>query len=101
LAFLAICPNKPYIGVVMLAAVARAPLGECQPTDFAIWLHGLTGSRKSAVAAIAQAFFGNFTARNFPPIVGLCDDCEMKSHQVKDGILRLMTSSPQSVRRSW
>ncbi len=95
LAFLAICPNKSYIGVVMLAAVARAPLGECQPTDFAIWLHGLTGSRKSAVAAIAQAFFGKFTARNFPSNWSdSVNDCEMKSHQVKDGVFTVDDFKP-------
>jgi hypothetical protein len=87
LALLAVCPSKPYIGVALLAAVARAPLGECHPTDFAIWLHGLTGSRKSAVAAIAQAFFGNFTARSFPGNWSdSVNDSEMKSHQAKDGI---------------
>ncbi len=29
-------------------------------------MHGLTGSRKSALAAIALAFYGDFTARSFP-----------------------------------
>lgn len=87
LALLQVCPNKPYIGAALLAAIARAPLGECHPTDFAIWLHGLTGSRKSAVAAIAQAFFGNFTARSFPGNWSdSVNDCEMKSHQAKDAV---------------
>jgi len=87
LALFTVCPSKPYIGAALFAAVARAPLGECQPTDFAIWLHGLTGSRKSAVAAIAQAFFGNFTARSFPANWSdSVNDCEMKSHQAKDAI---------------
>lgn len=87
LALLEICPNRPHIGMVLLAAVARAPLGECHPTDFALWLQGLTGSRKSAIAAIALAFFGNFTARSFPG--NWSDtvlDCEIKSHQAKDAI---------------
>jgi hypothetical protein len=87
LALLDVCPSKPHIGVTLLAAVARAPLGECQPTDFAIWIHGLTGSRKSAIAAIALAFFGNFTARSFPS--NWSDtvlDCEIKSHQAKDAV---------------
>jgi len=80
-----ICPGKPYIGAALLAAVVRAPLGECAPTDFAIWLHGLTGSRKSAIAAIAQAFFGNFSDRSFPANWSdSANDAEMKSHQAKD-----------------
>ena len=43
LALLDVCPSKPHIGVALLAAVTRAPLGECHPTDFAVWMHGLTG----------------------------------------------------------
>ncbi|MBD9362776.1 cell wall-binding protein [Methylomonas fluvii] len=87
LLLLEVAPSRPHIGAALLAAVARAPLGECQHTDFAIWLHGLTGSRKSALAAIAQAFYGDFTARSFP--AGWADsanDMEAKSHQAKDGI---------------
>jgi hypothetical protein len=82
-----VCPCKPHIGIALFAAVARAPLGECHPTDFAIWLQGLTGSRKSAIAAIALAFFGPFTARSFPS--NWSDtvlDCEIKSHQAKDAV---------------
>ncbi len=87
LALLEVCPNKPHIGVTLLAAVARAPLGECRPTDFAIWMHGLTGSGKSAVAAIALGFFGNFTARSFPGNWSdSVNDAEAKSHQAKDAI---------------
>jgi len=95
LALLAICPAKPYIGAALLAAVARAPLGECHATDFAIWLHGLTGSRKSAVAAIAQAFFGNFTARSFPGNWSdSANDAEMKSHQAKDAVFTMDDFKP-------
>ncbi len=87
MALLNVCPNKPHIGAALLAAVARAPLGECQPTDFAIWIHGLTGSKKSAVAAVALAFFGNFTARSFPGNWSdSVNDAEAKSHQAKDAI---------------
>jgi hypothetical protein len=87
LALLEICPSKPHIGVALLSAVARAPLGECHPTDFAYWLHGLTGSRKSAIAAISLAFFGNFTARSFPGNWSdSVNDCETKSHQAKDAV---------------
>ena len=87
LLILNVCPAKPQIGAALLAAVARAPLGECSEIDFAIWLHGLTGSRKSAVAAIAQAFFGDFTAHSFPSNWSdSVNDAEMKSHQAKDGV---------------
>ncbi|MGZ0079210.1 cell wall-binding protein [Methylomonas sp. ZR1] len=82
-----VAPSRPHIGAALLAAVARAPLGECQQTDFAVWLHGLTGSRKSALAAIAQAFYGDFTARSFPANWSdSANDAEAKSHQSKDGV---------------
>lgn len=61
-----ICPNKLYIGWALLAAVARAPLSECKPIDFCIWIDGVTGSRKSSIAAVPLAFFGNFIGRDFP-----------------------------------
>lgn len=87
LALLAICPSKPHIGAALLSAVARAPLGECHPVDFALWVHGLTGSKKSSIAAIAQAFYGDFTARSFPANWSdSINDSEMKLHQAKNAI---------------
>lgn len=72
-----------------------APLGECLQTDFAIWLHGLTGSRKSALAAIAQAFYGDFTARSFPANWSdSANDAEAKSHQAKDGVYTIDDFKP-------
>lgn len=87
LLLLEVCPHRQHIGAVLLAAVARAPLGEAHCIDFAIWLHGLTGSRKSAIAAITQAFFGNFTARSFPANWSdSANDAEAKAHQAKDAV---------------
>ena len=87
LLLLQVCPHRPHIGAVLLAAAVRAPLGESHCIDFAIWLHGLTGSRKSAIAAIPQAFFGNFTARSFPANwTDSANDAEAKSHQAKDAV---------------
>ncbi|WP_036247027.1 cell wall-binding protein [Methylobacter sp. BBA5.1] len=83
---LTICPGKPHIGAALLAAVARAPLGECHPTDFALFIHGVTGAKKSAVTAIPLAFFGDFNARRFPANFSDTDnDIETKAFQVKDG----------------
>ncbi len=95
LLLLQVAPTKPHIGAALLAAVARAPLGECQQTDFAIWLHGLTGSRKSALAAIAQAFYGDFTARSFPANWSdSANDAEAKAHQAKDGVYTIDDFKP-------
>jgi hypothetical protein len=86
LSLLAICPGKLHIGAALLAAVARAPLGECHPTDFALFIHGVTGAKKSAITAIPLAFFGDFNARRFPANFSDTDnDIETKAFQVKDG----------------
>ena len=45
LLLLDVAPKRPQIGAALLAAVARAPLGECHPTDFAIWLHVSTATQ--------------------------------------------------------
>jgi len=84
---LEICPNKKHIGAALLATVARAPLGECSPTDFALFVHGLTGSMKSAISAIPLAFFGDFNARRFPANFSDTDnDMESKAFQAKDSV---------------
>jgi hypothetical protein len=95
LSLLSICPGKLHIGASLLAAVARAPLGECHPTDFALFIHGITGAKKSAITAIALAFFGDFNARRFPANFSDTDnDMEAKAFQVKDGILGLDDFKP-------
>ncbi|MEI7993641.1 MAG: cell wall-binding protein [Methylococcaceae bacterium] len=100
LALLAVCPAKPHIGAALLAAVARAPLGECHPTDFALWIHGLTGSKKSSIAAIAQAFYGNFNARSFPSNwEDSSIDCELKLHQTKESIIVIDDFKPTVSRK--
>jgi len=87
LQLMTICPNKPHIGAVLLAAVARAPLGECHPIDFCLWVHGLTGSRKSELAALCLAFFGDFNARRFPANWSDTDNAlESKAFQCKDSL---------------
>lgn len=82
-----ICPDKPHIGRALLSAVARAPLGECHPNDFAIFIHGLTGAKKSEIAAISLAFFGDFNARRFPSNWSDTEnDIEAKAFSVKDSV---------------
>ncbi len=84
---LQICPGKQQIGAALLSSVARAPLGECYPTDFALFVHGLTGSMKSAISAIPLAFFGDFNARRFPANFSDTDnDMESKAFQAKDSV---------------
>jgi hypothetical protein len=87
LELLGICPGKLHVGAALLAAVVRAPLGECHPTDFALFIHGVTGAKKSAITAIPLAFFGDFNARRFPANFSDTDnDIETKAFQAKDGL---------------
>lgn len=59
-----VCPSKPQVGAALLCMALRSPLNECLDTDFVLFLHGLTGSRKSSVAKLALGFHGlGFTSR--------------------------------------
>jgi hypothetical protein len=87
LLLMTICPNKPHIGAALLAAVGCVPLGECHPTDFVLVLHGLTGSKKSELAALGLGFFGDFDARRLPSNFSDTDNSiEVKTFQAKDAI---------------
>jgi hypothetical protein len=81
-----ISASNPALGVVLLASVYRAPLGEAAPIDHGVFLAGQTGSRKSEAAAIALAHFGRgFNARNFPANWDDSEsDLEAKGHAAKD-----------------
>lgn len=97
LLLMTICPGKPHIGAVLLAAVARAPLEEAHPIDFCIWIHGLTGSRKSELAALCLAFFGEFNSRrltaNWSDTVNAI---ESKAFQAKDSIFVIDDFKPST-----
>ncbi|PPC91068.1 MAG: cell wall-binding protein [Methylobacter sp.] len=85
---LAVCSDKRYIGAALLAAIAKAPLGECVPNDFVLWLHGSTGSRKSSLAAIALACFGNGFKDSFPASwQDSASNLFSKAFACKDGLL--------------
>lgn len=87
LLLMAVCPTKLHIGAAILAAVARAPLGECHPIDFVLFIHGLTGSKKSELASLALAFYGEFDSRHLPANWSDTDaDMEAKAFQAKDAI---------------
>lgn len=55
------------ISFPLVSAVFRAPLGEPLPVTFALFIVGATGTRKTEVSAIAQAFFGStFNGKKLP-----------------------------------
>lgn len=82
---LEICPDKPHVGATLLATIARAPLAECLPIDFVLYFYGLTGTRKSSIAGVVQAFFGDFAALTLPANwTDSTADLEAKSFAAKD-----------------
>lgn len=85
---LAISPSKPEIGALLLACIYRAPLAEAVPIDHAAWLVGYTGARKSEVAALMLAHFGQgFTSRSFPANwTDTHSALEVKAHAAKDAV---------------
>lgn len=90
-----ICPNKKHLGASLLAAVGRSVLGECSPVDFCLFVHGLTGSKKSAITSIALSFFGDFAGGVFPANWSDTDnDMEAKSFQCKDGLFGIDDFKP-------
>ncbi|MEQ1638657.1 MAG: cell wall-binding protein [Methylococcales bacterium] len=84
---LSVCQNKKHIGAALLAAIGRAPLGECSPIDYCLFLHGLTGSKKSSIVSVALSFFGEFENNVFPSNWSdTPNDIEAKSFQAKDAL---------------
>jgi DNA polymerase-1 len=54
------------LGFLLIAVVFRAPLQSVLYLAVVVWLHGRSGSFKTAIAALLQAFFGDFDANNLP-----------------------------------
>lgn len=97
LELLHIAPENPAVGAVLLCAIARAPLGECQPVDFSLFLSGRSGSQKSECAALALACFGQFTARTLPAnFTDTETDLELKAHQAKDAVFVVDDFAPST-----
>lgn len=55
------------VGLLCLGAVFRAVLSHFEPTTVSVYLAGVTGTRKSAVAGVLQSFWGkNLDGNNLP-----------------------------------
>lgn len=88
LGLLQIAPRKPEIGALLLACVYRAPTAAAALIDHTALLFGYTGARKSELAAMALAHFGQgFNARSFPAAwADTPAALELKAHAAKDAL---------------
>ena len=97
---LGIAQNKPAVGVSLFCCVCRAVLGELVPTDFSLFLSGLTGSGKTECAGIAQSCFGDFNSRNLPASFKDTEGAlELKTHRTKDALLVVDDLKPGTSRK--
>jgi len=80
--------RNPAIGTVLMCAAIRAVLNEIKQADFAVMLVGSTGTRKSSMAAIAQAAFGRQFDKDNLPCNFLSSEgyMELVAHKAKDAI---------------
>lgn len=86
---MSIAPGKTAIGALLLASIYRAPTASLHPIDHAAFLVGYTGSRKSELAALAMAHFGQgFNARSFPSNwTDTPGVMEQKAHAAADALI--------------
>lgn len=104
LELLNISPKNPAIGVALVCAVCRAPLGEAADINFSLHFSGLTGSLKSSAAALALGFFGDFvevaSAGRFPgSFSDSALDLAIKGHSAKDVVFVVDEFNPNSFNR--
>ncbi|MCX5887938.1 MAG: DUF927 domain-containing protein [Deltaproteobacteria bacterium] len=64
LRFLDICPWE--VTAPLIACTYLAPFADLLKVDFSLWLHGPTGAKKSTLAALALAHYGDFTRLSLP-----------------------------------
>lgn len=101
---LSISSKNPAIGVALVCAVCRAPLGEAAEINFSLFFSGLTGSLKSSAAALALGFFGDFvevaSAGRFPgSFSDSALDLAIKGHGAKDALFVVDEFNPNSFNR--
>lgn len=100
---------KPHIATALLGVTYLAPLREWMvQTDtgpaFCLFLHGITGTHKSTVAALSLAHYGNFHSKNPPASFNdTANQIRSKAFLVKDMPLLVddyhPTSSVQEARQ--
>ncbi len=102
LALLDVAPRE--VTVPLLAYTYLAPL--CEPfrraglePNFLLWLHGVTGSRKTTLGLLFLAHFGAFVSKSPPAsFKDTANALERKGFAVKDAILLVDDFHPESNR---
>ncbi len=102
LRFLDVAGDK--ITIPLFALIHLAPL--CEPLRqagrepaFVIWLHGVTQSMKSSLAAVALSHFGEFSALNLPAsFKDTTNSLERKGFLLKDSLLVVDDFHPSATR---
>lgn len=85
----------------LLAAAYTAPLATLLPTDFALWMRGTTGSRKSTAAAALLCHFGQFQRTTLPAnFTSTGNALEIVAFAAKDALLVVDDYAPPPDRRT-
>ncbi|MCM0648431.1 bifunctional DNA primase/polymerase [Clostridium swellfunianum] len=91
------------VTIPMLAVVYLSTLVQCfkdagLSPDFIVWLHGITGSRKTFIAKMLLSHFGDF-AYNSPPASfrDTENSIEKRAHCLKDSLLLVDDYHPNSI----
>lgn len=88
------------IGYILLGLVFLCPLLEfigdgLKLPEFVVWLYGLTGTRKTTIAKLFAAHFGNFENRVTASFNDTYTSIELKAHKLKDSLMLLDDFCPQ------
>ncbi|MBI3200067.1 MAG: DUF3854 domain-containing protein [Myxococcales bacterium] len=75
----------PEVVVPLIGAAFIAPFSMALELDFAFWLSGRSGTRKSSLAALILSFFGTFTLTSLPlNFQGTVTYLEARLHELRD-----------------
>lgn len=88
------------IAYVLLGLVFLCPLMEfignrLKLPEFVVWLYGLTGTRKTTIAKLFAAYYGDFENRVTASFNDTYASIELKAYKLKDSLMLLDDFCPQ------
>lgn len=89
------------LALPLLATTYLGPLASILLVDHALYLYGVSGSKKSTVAALAQGHYGAFDRVAMPVRLAMdtATSIEMTLHAAKDMVCVIDDYAPQATRR--